>query len=203
MAEPRSNTWSTPGGQRYSVADRRQPAWSPRLRPRVRPRFHSGWHDRGRGGSGWRSGTGRQRPSSAGASIEMGHIFQLGKKYAEALGLKVLDQHGKLVTVTMGSYGVGVSRAVAAVAEGTADEKGCAGLASWHRTTFSCSPPARTRWCWPRRLILPCNSTRRGSGSCSTTESEPRREVRRRRADGHAHHRRRGSRSCRRHDRAS
>jgi prolyl-tRNA synthetase len=56
--------------------------------------------------------------------IEMGHIFQLGKKYAEALGLKVLDQNGKLVTVTMGSYGVGVSRAVAAVAEGTADEKG-------------------------------------------------------------------------------
>jgi prolyl-tRNA synthetase len=56
--------------------------------------------------------------------IEMGHIFQLGKKYAEALGLKVLDQNGKLVTVTMGSYGVGVSRAVAAVAEGMADEKG-------------------------------------------------------------------------------
>jgi prolyl-tRNA synthetase len=56
--------------------------------------------------------------------IEMGHIFQLGKKYAEALGLKVLDQNGRLVTVTMGSYGVGVSRAVAAVAEGTADEKG-------------------------------------------------------------------------------
>ena len=44
--------------------------------------------------------------------IEMGHIFQLGRKYAEALGLKVLDQNGKLVTVTMGSYGIGVSRAV-------------------------------------------------------------------------------------------
>ena len=56
--------------------------------------------------------------------IEMGHIFQLGRKYAEALGLRVLDQNGKLVTVTMGSYGIGVSRAVAAVAEGTADEKG-------------------------------------------------------------------------------
>ncbi len=54
----------------------------------------------------------------------MGHIFQLGRKYAEALGLKVLDQNGKLVTVTMGSYGVGCSRAVAAVAEGTCDEKG-------------------------------------------------------------------------------
>jgi prolyl-tRNA synthetase len=61
--------------------------------------------------------------------IEMGHIFQLGKKYAEVLGLKVLDEHGKLVTVTMGSYGIGVSRAVAAVAEGTCDEKGL----SWPR----------------------------------------------------------------------
>jgi prolyl-tRNA synthetase len=56
--------------------------------------------------------------------IEMGHIFQLGRKYAEALGLQVLDREGKLVTVTMGSYGIGVSRAVAAVAEGTCDEKG-------------------------------------------------------------------------------
>jgi prolyl-tRNA synthetase len=56
--------------------------------------------------------------------IEMGHIFQLGRKYAEALGLKVLDSGGKLVTVTMGSYGIGCSRAVAAVAEGTCDEKG-------------------------------------------------------------------------------
>jgi prolyl-tRNA synthetase len=56
--------------------------------------------------------------------IEMGHIFQLGRKYADALDLKVLDQNGKLVTVTMGSYGVGVSRAVAAVAEGCHDEMG-------------------------------------------------------------------------------
>ncbi len=56
--------------------------------------------------------------------IEMGHIFQLGRKYADALGLQVLDANGKLVTVTMGSYGVGVSRAVAAVAENTSDDKG-------------------------------------------------------------------------------
>ena len=56
--------------------------------------------------------------------IEMGHIFQLGRKYAEALGLQVLDENGKLVTVTMGSYGVGPSRAVAAIAEGTLDELG-------------------------------------------------------------------------------
>jgi prolyl-tRNA synthetase len=56
--------------------------------------------------------------------IEMGHIFQLGTKYAEALDLKVLDQSGKLQTVIMGSYGVGVSRAVACVAEGNHDELG-------------------------------------------------------------------------------
>ena len=65
-------------------------------------------------------------PLTLARGIEMGHIFQLGRKYAEALGLKVLDSNGKLVTVTMGSYGVGVSRAVAAVAETTCDEKGLA-----------------------------------------------------------------------------
>jgi len=56
--------------------------------------------------------------------IEMGHIFQLGTLYAEALGLRVLDENGKLTTVTMGSYGVGVSRAVAAVVENSHDEHG-------------------------------------------------------------------------------
>lgn len=70
-------------------------------------------------------------PLTLARGIEMGHIFQLGRKYADALGLKVLDANGKLVTVTMGSYGVGVSRAVAAVAETTCDDKGL---------------------CWPRAL---------------------------------------------------
>ena len=56
--------------------------------------------------------------------IEIGHIFQLGRKYAEALGLTVLDEHGKPVVVTMGSYGIGVSRAVAAIAEQSHDDKG-------------------------------------------------------------------------------
>ena len=63
-------------------------------------------------------------PLTLARGIEMGHIFQLGRKYAEALGLKVLDENGKLVTVTMGSYGIGVSRAVAAIAEGNHDEIG-------------------------------------------------------------------------------
>lgn len=57
-------------------------------------------------------------------AIEIGHIFQLGRKYADALKLDVLGQQGKPVRVTMGSYGVGVSRAVAALAEQTADDKG-------------------------------------------------------------------------------
>jgi len=56
--------------------------------------------------------------------IEIGHIFQLGRKYAEALDLQVLDETGTLVTVTMGSYGIGVSRAVAAIAEQHHDDKG-------------------------------------------------------------------------------
>jgi prolyl-tRNA synthetase len=56
--------------------------------------------------------------------IEIGHIFQLGRKYAEALGLTVLDEHGETRTVTMGSYGIGVSRAMAAIAEMNCDDKG-------------------------------------------------------------------------------
>jgi prolyl-tRNA synthetase len=63
-------------------------------------------------------------PLELARGVEMGHIFQLGRKYADALGLQVLDENGKLVTVTMGSYGIGVSRAVAAIAESTHDELG-------------------------------------------------------------------------------
>ncbi len=62
--------------------------------------------------------------------IEIGHIFQLGRKYAEALGLSVLDENGKARTVTMGSYGIGVSRVLAALAEVTYDDKGLAWPAS-------------------------------------------------------------------------
>ena len=57
-------------------------------------------------------------------AIEIGHIFQLGRKYAEALNLTVLDSDGKQRVLTIGSYGVGVSRAVAAVAEQWHDELG-------------------------------------------------------------------------------
>jgi prolyl-tRNA synthetase len=56
--------------------------------------------------------------------IEMGHIFQLGRNYAEAFDLKVLDENGKQQVVTMGSYGIGPSRAIAAIAEATLDDIG-------------------------------------------------------------------------------
>ncbi|GAA0428395.1 proline--tRNA ligase [Streptomyces luteireticuli] len=59
-----------------------------------------------------------------GRAIEIGHIFQLGRKYADAFGLDVLGPEGRPVRVTMGSYGIGVSRAVAALAEQTHDEHG-------------------------------------------------------------------------------
>ncbi len=57
-------------------------------------------------------------------AIEIGHIFQLGRKYAQALDLTVLDSEGKSRVVTMGSYGIGVTRAVAAIAEQNHDELG-------------------------------------------------------------------------------
>ncbi|MCW2585742.1 MAG: prolyl-tRNA synthetase [Frankiales bacterium] len=56
--------------------------------------------------------------------IEIGHVFQLGRKYADAFSLDVLGPDSKPVRLTMGSYGIGVSRAVAAIAEQSYDEKG-------------------------------------------------------------------------------
>ena len=56
--------------------------------------------------------------------IEAGHIFKLGRKYAEAMGVSVLDAEGHSQIPTMGSYGIGIGRAVAAVAENHNDESG-------------------------------------------------------------------------------
>lgn len=75
-----------------------------------------------RAGDGCPTGCGDVLTAARG--IEIGHIFQLGRKYAKALDLTVLDEKGARVVVTMGSYGIGVSRAVAAIAEQHHDEKG-------------------------------------------------------------------------------
>ncbi|MFM6973804.1 MAG: proline--tRNA ligase [Agromyces sp.] len=63
-------------------------------------------------------------PVELARGMEIGHVFQLGRKYAEALGLQVLDENGKLATVTMGSYGIGVTRILAIIAELNNDDKG-------------------------------------------------------------------------------
>jgi prolyl-tRNA synthetase len=65
-------------------------------------------------------------PLELARGIEIGHIFALGRKYAQALGLSVLNQNGKSVVVTMGSYGIGVSRVLAALAEANHDDRGLA-----------------------------------------------------------------------------
>lgn len=59
-----------------------------------------------------------------GRGIELGHVFQLGRKYAEAFGLEVTGPDGRPATVTMGSYGIGITRAVAALAEQASDGLG-------------------------------------------------------------------------------
>ncbi len=63
-------------------------------------------------------------PVELARGMELGHVFQLGRFFAETLGLKVLDENGKLVTVTMGSYGIGVTRILAVIAEANNDERG-------------------------------------------------------------------------------
>jgi prolyl-tRNA synthetase len=65
-------------------------------------------------------------PLELARGIEIGHIFALGRKYAQALGLTVLDQNGKSQVVTMGSYGIGVTRVLAALAEANHDDRGLA-----------------------------------------------------------------------------
>ncbi len=63
-------------------------------------------------------------PLGAVKGIELGHIFKLGDKYTKAFDVKVLDENGKPVTPTMGCYGIGVTRTMAAVIEQWHDEKG-------------------------------------------------------------------------------
>ena len=63
-------------------------------------------------------------PMGVAQGIEVGHIFKLGTKYSDALGLKFLDENGEEKTVTMGCYGIGVSRCLSAVLEQNNDENG-------------------------------------------------------------------------------
>jgi prolyl-tRNA synthetase len=79
---------------------------------------------RGRRGPRRRSLAGRRGARWCARGIEIGHIFQLGRKYTDAFTADVLGEDGKPVRLTMGSYGVGVSRLVAVIAEQHHDELG-------------------------------------------------------------------------------
>jgi prolyl-tRNA synthetase len=69
------------------------------------------------------SPTGRGRLTVT-RGIEVGHIFQLGRKYSEAMGATVQDEHGGTIVMPMGCYGIGVTRIVAAAIEQNHDERG-------------------------------------------------------------------------------
>ena len=138
--------------------------------------------------------------------VEIGHIFQLGRRYAEALDLQVLNADGKEVTVTMGSYGIGVSRAVAAIAELTCDDLGLC----WPREVAPADvhvviagKPGGEQWPVAEQLAtdleaagLPCLLDDRDSGLAGC-------QVQGRRADRHPDHRRRRPRRRRRRRRGS
>jgi prolyl-tRNA synthetase len=83
-----------------------------------------------------------------GRAIEIGHIFQLGRKYTDAFQADVLGREGRPVRLTMGSYGIGISRAVAALAEQTADAQGL---------------------CWPRE-VAPADVHVVAAGKAAQTE---------------------------------
>ncbi|MGH9359534.1 MAG: His/Gly/Thr/Pro-type tRNA ligase C-terminal domain-containing protein, partial [Terriglobia bacterium] len=64
------------------------------------------------------------RPLRVTKAVELGHVFKLGRRYAEAMGARVLDEHGKEVTLVMGSYGIGVERILSAAVEQNHDADG-------------------------------------------------------------------------------
>ncbi|WP_337244579.1 proline--tRNA ligase [Luteimonas sp. gir] len=79
--------------------------------------------------------------------IEVGHVFQLGRKYAEAMNFKVLDAAGKAVVPCMGCYGIGVSRVVAAAIEQNHDDNGIiwpAAMAPWQVAVCVINPKNET-----------------------------------------------------------
>ena len=160
-----------PGRRRHPVGHRRQRAGPARLRPRQGPRLRrrTARSRPPRCAPATLPRTGRGRSSSRAAS-RSATSSQLGRKYAEALDLKVLDENGKQVVVTMGSYGIGVSRAVAAVAETTYDERRAV-LAARGRARPTCTSwrPARTTPCSRRPSGWPTTCTPPASGCCTTT----------------------------------
>jgi len=115
-------------------------------------------------------------PLRVARGIELGHVFQLGRKYAEVFGLEVLGPDGKPKVITMGSYGIGISRSVAALAEQTLDDLGLCWrgrsppqTSTWWRLVRE-RGPSRPENHWPSTCRLA------GLGSSTTTDVACRRE---------------------------
>ena len=108
-------------------------------------------------------------PIEAARGMEIGHVFQLGRKYAEALGLQVLDEHGKLVTVTMGSYGIGVTRIMAVIAESNHDEKGLIWPKNVAPFDVHVVAAGRDDAVFATAEVLVGLASRRAGSTCSTT----------------------------------
>ena len=116
----------------------------------------------------------RSSPDGAGPlvsarGVEIGHIFQLGRKYADAFEADVLGDDGKPVRLTMGSYGIGVSRLVAVIAEQEHDELGLRWPLSVSPPTCTSSSPTRTTTLAPAPPSWPRRRTGWASRCCSTT----------------------------------
>ena len=101
--------------------------------------------------------------------IEMGHIFQLGRKYAEALGLKVLDSGESWSPSRWARTASDVRGRLRPSPRGPVTRRACAGRGRSRRSTCSCWLPGRTRRCSRRRPSWPPSSTRPGSRCCSMT----------------------------------
>ena len=108
-------------------------------------------------------------PLVSARGIEIGHIFQLGRKYTDAFTADVLGEDGKPVRLTMGSYGVGVSRLVAVIAEQQHDELGLRWPASVSPFDAHVVIANKDEGAWTGATGLAGELDRLGSRCCSTT----------------------------------
>ena len=136
---------------------------------RLRPGLHAGRHDRGGRGAGRRSLSElRYRGVEIRRGIEIAHIFALGRHYTDVFEVDTLGPDGAPVRITMGSYGIGITRAVATIAEQHLDERGLVWPASGsRRRTCTSSRPGTADRTGTRGS--PPSSMRRACGSSSTT----------------------------------
>ena len=128
----------------------------------------------------WWPATRARRARARSASrrgIEVGHIFQLGRKYSEAMKATVLDEQGQAVTMIMGCYGIGVTRVVAAAIEQNHDERGIIWpepIAPFHVSLIPINLQKSERVREIGRAPVRASCRRPASRCCSTTATRAR-----------------------------